>query len=875
MENLNLPDISHVLAAGLSNNLEERRAAEAEINKLLAENMGMMLATLTNEAVITTRRPETRMMAGTVLRNAISASSTSERIRKNAAWLALNGELRTLIKNNLVKAMSDPTYALADSAAQSVAKIAVIELPENAWEELIPGLLTFIRKNAAEGLRVATLSCLGYICEEVPPEALAQKSDDILTAIVGGMQSQGGPQCMLAATKAFNASLSFIEGNFKVPQERVMIMSVIIQTAKTSNSAEVQVCAMECIVRIASLYYEFLGDFMGELFPLTMGAIKEGEEDMKLQAIEFWTTIASEEADIIEDELFRSEEGETIAKSENLEFTLKALSYIMPTILDCLVEEELDNVYDEDSWNVPMAAATCVENASLAVSSAIIPQVMPFVMKNINSPEWNLKEAAILAFGSILQGVETEDMAENMSGALQMLLQMLNGNAPVQIRDTAAWTIGRICAFHINVVLPHVHTVLEHVVPCLKMEHPVACNACYAIHNIAGGFTDPNNPGDIPATTPLSRYFTDLIEALVAAAYRSDTRGTKLQGDAFEAVNVIIDNGAEDTIPSLKQALPNFISMLEHTFSMQIVNAEDKEKQSNLQGYICVALRNITKKLKKGIEPHAKAMFQLYYRIFQNAGDQGAIHEDVLLAFGAAAAELQESFAPLAPEFMDFVCHALAMRSAPSVVVVAVGVIGDLCKALGKSFVQYSDTVVKILADDLRDADFPTKNKVYIISCFADIAQALGAAFGERYLGGVCQILDDYARNPPVDKDDDYAFDLLNEVWDALLEAYVGIIQGLADRPAGTPHPFTPYVEQLVLFIQHVWQEPSRKAIVTQGVVGVLGDVAANLGKPVTQQYLANQVIEGILIQGKNSPNEKIRMYAGWSMNVITKVMAS
>ena len=52
------------------------------------------------------------------------------------------------------------------SAALCVAKVAALELPQQAWPELLPALLANMNSQDS-GLKQATLATLGYVCEEV------------------------------------------------------------------------------------------------------------------------------------------------------------------------------------------------------------------------------------------------------------------------------------------------------------------------------------------------------------------------------------------------------------------------------------------------------------------------------------------------------------------------------------------------------------------------------------------------------------------------------------------------------------------------------------------------------------------------------------
>jgi importin subunit beta-1 len=83
-------------------------------------------------------------------------------------------------------------------------------------------------------------------------------------------------------------------------------------------------------------------------------------------------------------------------------FAELALGDILPVLLWILTKQEED--YDEDEWTVSMASATCLSLLAQCVGNAVIQPVVPFIETNIQSENWRNREAAVMAFGSILDG---------------------------------------------------------------------------------------------------------------------------------------------------------------------------------------------------------------------------------------------------------------------------------------------------------------------------------------------------------------------------------------------------------------------------------------------------------------------------------------
>ncbi len=83
-----------------------------------------------------------------------------------ARWLALPAEQRSAIKTLSLSGLSATDRRAAGVAAQAVSAIAAVELPVGEWQDVIGRLLEFVGAEEV-GLRVATLQCVGYICEAI------------------------------------------------------------------------------------------------------------------------------------------------------------------------------------------------------------------------------------------------------------------------------------------------------------------------------------------------------------------------------------------------------------------------------------------------------------------------------------------------------------------------------------------------------------------------------------------------------------------------------------------------------------------------------------------------------------------------------------
>ena len=116
------------------------------------------------------------------------------------------------------------------------------------------------------------------------------------------------------------------------------------------------------------------------------------------------------------------EYGEPPAR-ESKHFAKTAMSEILPIILQLLTRQEEDA--DEDEWNISMAAGTCLSLLARATGDQIVQLVIPFIEVNIKSSDWHSREAAVMAFGSILDGPDPTALTPLVDQALPILLPMM------------------------------------------------------------------------------------------------------------------------------------------------------------------------------------------------------------------------------------------------------------------------------------------------------------------------------------------------------------------------------------------------------------------------------------------------------------------
>merc|ERR1712168_1025276 len=189
-------------------------------------------------------------------------------------------------------------------------------------------------------------------------------------------------------------------------------------------------------------------------------------------------------------------------------------------------------------------------------------------------------------------------------------------------------------------------------------------------------------------------------------------------------------------------------------------------------------------------------------------GRAGGVQEDALLAVSTLIEVLGDNFMKYMEAFKPFLIQGLKNHEEHQVCQAAVGVTGDVCRALTVKILPFADEIMMLLLEKLGDNNVHRSIKPQILGVFGDLALAIGPEF-KNYLDVVLQTLNQ-ASNAQVDKSDYDMIEYLNELRESCLEAYTGIIQGLkgtGDTPNAEIGLLNPHVPNIVHFIKCIASE--------------------------------------------------------------------
>ncbi|RXM32144.1 Importin subunit beta-1 [Acipenser ruthenus] len=560
-----------ILEKTVSPDRNELEAAQKFLERAAIENLPTFLVELSKVLANPGNSQVARVASGLQVKNSLTSKDPDVKTQYQQRWLAIDANARREVKNYVLQTLGTETYR-PSSASQCVAGIACAEIPVNQWPELIPQLVANVTDpSSTEHMKESTLEAIGYICQDIDPEQLQDNANQILTAIIQGMRKEEpSNNVKLAATNALLNSLEFTKANFDKETERHFIMQVVCEATQCPDT-RVRVAALQNLVKIMSLYYQYMETYMGPaLFAITIEAMKSDIDEVALQGIEFWSNVCDEEMDLAIEASEASEQGRPPEHTSKF-YAKGALQYLVPILTQTLTKQDEND--DDDDWNPCKAAGVCLMLLATCCEDDVVPHVLPFIKEHIKHPDWRYRDASVMAFGSILEGPELNQLKPLVIQAMPTLIELMKDQSVV-VRDTTAWTVGRICELLPEAAINEVYLapLLQCLIDGLGAEPRVASNVCWAFSSLAEAAYEAADVADDqeePATYCLSSSFELIVQKLLETTDRPDGHQNNLRSAAYEALMEIVKNSAKDCYPAVQKTTLVIMERLQQVLQME------------------------------------------------------------------------------------------------------------------------------------------------------------------------------------------------------------------------------------------------------------------------------------------------------------------
>lgn len=381
---------------------------------------------------------------------------------------------------------------------------------------------------------------------------------------------------------------------------------------------------------------------------------------------------------------------------------------VVPVLLELLTHQDEDAADEE--YNVSRAAYQCLQLYAQTVGGEIVQTVLGFVEVNLRHTDWHQRDAAVSAFGAIMEGPDEKMLQPLIKQGLPVLIGMMD-DPVIQVRDSAAFALGRICE---NVAESidageHLRPLISALFAGLTSSPKMAGSCCWALMNLAERFAGEFGAQD----NPLSPHFQESVSTLLSVTEGQDT-DNQLRMAAYEVLNAFMTHSANDCLPIVAKTSELVLKRLEDTIPMQqqVVSVEDRITLEEIQTSLTSVLLAIIQRLEAEVKPAADRIMNVLLQILGSVGAKSSVPDTVFAAVGALSNALEEDFGKYMESFTPFLYNALGSREEPGLCAMAIGLVSDITRSLGELSQPYCDTFMNYLLSNLNVSTSSSFNEI-------------------------------------------------------------------------------------------------------------------------------------------------------------------
>lgn len=412
-----------------------------------------------------------------------------------------------------------------------------------------------------------------------------------------------------------------------------------------------------------------------------------------------------------------------------------------------------------------------------------------------------MKEAAILAFGSILDSNNCDKLLAHVTQSIESLCGfILDPQMSRSLKETTAWTLSKISEIYGDQIEPSIfHGFYLTLIQLIGMEKKkVSIFLCNSLVHLS----KKHKVDEGQISNLLSRHTEKVLAMLISLAYRKDAYDfdNNLAINAFFTMGIVIENAAPDTREVINRFFLKLVELLMLSFEPK--HFQSQNMMRDYQDYICSTIDPcLISGYVKADSNIATSLIDAVIKIFN---ERNTVTEEGLMLASSVATSIGENFQPFLGIIGPYLTHGLKAINETSLCRVAIHSLSDIIRAVGDSFSQHIMSALPLVIEILKDPEADKSLKPLSFNVIADIFVTCKSNC-LNYLQEIMFILGSAAEAAcviPEDKEDIEFIEYLEYLRETLVECLTCIFHTLRDLKQ--MKEFQIYTEPIIKFINRI-----------------------------------------------------------------------
>ena len=409
-----------------SSSKTERDSAESVLKGTAQNNFTQFSIFLSSFILQENQNKSYRVYSGSLLSNIIKGTYIL-----GIGWYEINPQERLTIKDNLLMGLGISDMILVKQCAKSIASICAKEFPNNENLNIINQLSNIACDiNQQEVFRLSAMITLRMILEDVNSSDIENSLIVIAGSIYENLNSNN-KELQKESLVTLQHSIKGFGNQMNNSDISENIFKMIYQ-GYSIGDFDMKLTALKCLDEFSACYYdnEILYKEIKEIYDITSNVIsKSSDDNMIIQAYEFWINIASNEKKIIKHNLDKNRGYITLCQNNLFDFCIMTL-----------LNTSKDYFLDIDNNLMPYKSVIILlEKIAGCCSEEFIHLVNNKAMELLNnkSNEINIY-IGILLFNTIMKSIHFDTVGKLIEINIGNMLDILQNSPSVLIKRAVA-----------------------------------------------------------------------------------------------------------------------------------------------------------------------------------------------------------------------------------------------------------------------------------------------------------------------------------------------------------------------------------------------------------------------------------------------------
>ncbi|XP_068661941.1 transportin-1-like isoform X2 [Aristolochia californica] len=402
---------------------------------------------------------------------------------RQAAGLLLKNNLRTAYNSlapanqQYIKSELLPCLGAADrhirSTVGTVISVIVQQGRVFGWPELLQALVHCLDSNDLNHMEGA-MDALSKICEDFPEEldsdvpGLAERPIDIF--LPWFFQFFQSPHASLRKFSLNSVNQFIVVKPVALLRSMDQFLQGLFHLAH-DPAPEVRKLVCTALVQLMEVCPSVLEPHLGNVIEYLLQANKDADDEVALEACEFWTTYCESEQlrpdrlreflprliQVLLSNMVYGDDDESLVDAEEDESFPDRDQDIKPRFHASRFHGTDNTEEDDDDiinvWNLRKCSAAALDLLSNVFGDEILPNLVPLLQSQLaksGDDAWKEREAAVLAFGAVGEGC-IKGLYPHLPVIVAFLIPLLDDKFPL-IRSITCWTISRYSKFVVEAI---------------------------------------------------------------------------------------------------------------------------------------------------------------------------------------------------------------------------------------------------------------------------------------------------------------------------------------------------------------------------------------------------------------------------------------